>query len=80
MGYYWKQGLIAGLVVGFVLHVLMQQLSARSPLPDGNMQMDQPGKVAPVSTHHTPLGPLMGLTIFALCMVMPGPNFARVGE
>ncbi|MCW5871054.1 MAG: hypothetical protein KIS61_27610, partial [Candidatus Eremiobacteraeota bacterium] len=59
---------------------LMQQLAARSPLPDGNLPVEQPGQPAPVSRHHTPLGPLMGLTIFALCMVMPGPNFARVGE
>lgn len=80
MGYYWKQGLIAGLAVGLVLHILMQQLSARSPLPDGNMPVEQAGKPAPVSSHHTPLGPLMGLTIFALCMVMPGPDFAKVGE
>ncbi len=80
MGYYWKQGLAAGLAVGLVLHILMQQLAARSPLPDGNMAIDQPAKPAPVSSHHTPLGPLMGLTIFALCMVMPGPNAARVGE
>ncbi len=79
MGYYWKQGLIAGLAVGFVLHILMQQLAARSTLPTGNVEMEQPGKAAPV-THHTPLGPLMGLTIFALCMVMPGPDFAKVGE
>lgn len=80
MGYYWKQGLVAGLVVGFVLHILMQQLQARSPLPQGNVPVDQPRNPGPVTEHHTPLGPLMGITIFALCFVMPGPNFARVGE
>ncbi len=80
MGYYWKQGLGAGLAVGFVLHILMQQLTAREPLPDGNLPVEQQGKPVPVNTHHTPLGPLMGLTIFGLCMVMPGPNAGKVGE
>ena len=80
MGYYWKQGLVAGLVVGLVLHILMMQLQARSPLPQGNVPVDQPKSPGPVTEHHTPLGPLMGLTIFALCFVMPGPDAARVGE
>jgi len=80
LGYYWKQGLVAGLVVGLVLHILMMQLQARSPLPQGNVPVDQPKNPGPVTEHHTPLGPLMGLTIFALCLVMPGPDAAKVGE
>lgn len=80
MPYYWKRGLIAGLVVGVMLHILLQQLTARTPMGSGNMQMDNPSAPAPVQTHHTPLGPLMGLTIFALCCVMPGPDFGKVGR
>ncbi|MFN8611041.1 MAG: hypothetical protein U0931_26095 [Vulcanimicrobiota bacterium] len=80
MGYYWKQGLITGLVVGLLMHVLMQQLQARPPLAQGNFPVDNPQAPAPLSRPHTPLGPLMGLTIFALCWVMPGPNAAKVGQ
>lgn len=79
MPYYWKRGLIVGLVVGLTLHILLQQLSARAPLPQGNMPMDDPAAPTPVREHHTPLGPLMGIVLFALCCVMPGPNAGKVG-
>jgi hypothetical protein len=80
LGHYWKQGLVLGLVVGVMLHVLLQQLSSRGALPQGNLPVDRPNSTIPVSRPHTPLGPLMGITIFALCWVMPGPNASKVGQ
>lgn len=80
MGYYWKQGLVTGLIVGVLLHVLLQQLSSRGTMPQGNLPMDNPNAPIPVTRPHTPLGPLMGVTIFLLCWVMPGPNAAKVGQ
>jgi hypothetical protein len=77
--YYWKRGLIVGLVTGLMLHVLLQQLADRHPVqPEGNVPVASVAEATP--THRpTPLGPLMGLTIFVLCCVMPAPGLGRVG-
>lgn len=72
MPYYWKRGLLMGLVTGTMLHLLLQQLEARQPdLPLGNMPMAATQSVPHKST---PLGPFIGVVVFALCCVMPGPK------
>lgn len=67
---YWKRGAIYGLVVGLSLHLLLRELQARTPeMPLGNMATERS------QPHHrktTPLGPLLGVTIFVLFCVMPG--------
>lgn len=79
MPYYWKRGLLVGLVVGVMLHLLMIQLQSRTPdFPEGNIPVAESQAVPPRPT--TPLGPLMGLVVFAACCWMPGPNAARVGQ
>lgn len=77
MPFYWKRGLAMGLVVGVMLHLLLQQLELRSPvLPMGNV----PTQANSRPVHRgTPLGPLLGVTVFVLCCVMPGPSEGRVG-
>ena len=80
MPYYWKRGLVVGLVTGFMLHILLQQLADRHPvLPEGNVPVATVGS-APPPPKGTPLGPLMGLTVFVLCCVMPAPGLGRVGQ
>ena len=80
MPYYWKRGLIAGLVVGITLHILLQQLAIRRPAqPLGNIPMTA-SETETAPRPRTPLGPLMGVTIFVLCCVMPGPTGGRVGR
>lgn len=75
MPYYWKRGLVAGLVIGLMLHVLLQQLELRHPAQaNGNFPMTSAPTASPSKT---PLGPLMGLVIFALCCAMPGPSGGR---
>lgn len=74
MPYYWKRGMVAGLVVGFMLHVLLQQLALRHPPPATGNYPVSAGASSDASNRGTPLGPLMGLVIFALCCVMPGPK------
>lgn len=77
MPYYWKRGLIVGLVVGFLLHGLLLGLEARRPdVPEGNFVTARTERQAHKGT---PLGPLLGLTVFALCCVMPGPKEGKVG-
>jgi hypothetical protein len=60
-----------GLVVGVTMHLLMHQLQSREPeIALGNMPT---AANTPQSKHQpTPLGPLMGITVFALCCVLPG--------
>lgn len=77
MPYYWKRGLLVGLVVGVMLHLLLLQLASRQPeLPEGNIPVAATQRV-PHKT--TPLGPLMGIVIFTMCCVMPGPQGGKVG-
>lgn len=81
MPYYWKRGLLVGLVVGVMLHFLLQQLQARSPeVPRGNYQMSVPSPSQAPSRPRTSLGLVMGLTVFLLCCAMPGPNASKVGQ
>ena len=63
--FYWKRGLFAGLaiaaIMSFLVHRLVPTLSGAAA-------------DAASSPHHTPFGPLMGMIIFALFCVLPGPN------
>ena len=80
MPYYWKRGLAVGLVVGLMLHLLIQQLEARSPeIPRGNYQVAVPSQPQPARPR-TSLGLVMGLTVFLLCCAMPGPHASKVGQ
>lgn len=75
MPYYWKRGLVLGVVVGLMLHILLQQLSLRTPpQPQGNLEVSQPTRKSQPVRHQTPLGLVMGLTLFVLCCAMPGPQ------
>lgn len=80
MPYYWKRGLLVGLVVGVMLHFLILQLEARSPeVPRGNYQVATPARSEP-KRPRTSLGLVMGLTVFLLCCAMPGPHASKVGQ
>ena len=60
-----------GLVVGVTLHLLMDQLQSREPeFPMGNLPTAATTRSE--TRKPTPLGPLMGITIFVLCCMMPG--------
>lgn len=66
-----------GLVVGVMLHGLLLGLEQRRPqVPEGNFVT---GRTEHQAHKGTPLGPLLGLVVFALCCVMPAPDAGKLG-
>jgi hypothetical protein len=77
--YYWKRGLLFGVIIGVILHLLLGHLAARDEgLSSSNLPTASTTRPEPKPG--TPLGPLIGVTVFLLCCVMPGPQAGRVGQ
>jgi hypothetical protein len=71
--YYWKRGLCAGLAIGAIMTFLSHridpvalQAAQGAAVVGGVREVDS-------TNHGTPFGPMLGVLIFVLFCVMPGP-------
>jgi hypothetical protein len=71
--YYWKRGLAAGLIIWAVLSFLVARLDLRGKeLASGNIPMETEVTYE-VPTRQTDFGVFLGVIVFALFCVVPGP-------
>ena len=74
--YYWKRGLLAGIVIWLVLGFLVSHLEKRQELMDSNVPVAQKPAARP-PMKQTDFGSFLGVLIFALFCAVPGPDFGR---
>ena len=76
--YYWKRGLLAGVSIGIVLSFLIGRLDRRSQQMTSNIPVE-PEQVYATPRPRTDFGMFVGVVVFALFCVVPGP-FRSPGE
>ena len=72
--YYFWRGLLAGLVVWLLMSFLVNRLDTRSKQMESNFPVDDPSRVTfTAPEHRTDFGGFLGVIVFALFCVVPGP-------
>ena len=70
--YYWKRGVIAGLAIWIILSYLVGRLEVREQIATSNMPQETEIKLRKPA-HQTDFGSFLGVLVFALFCVVPGP-------
>jgi hypothetical protein len=70
--YYWKRGVIAGVAIWLILSYLVSRLEVREQIAGSNMPQETEIKLKKPA-HQTDFGGFLGVLVFALFCVVPGP-------